>query len=346
MRARGQGIGAVLCFCTALLCLAAYRSQTKPAGIGGLDVSTVQADGAQALEQAEKQAGEQSAETEPLSTLAAASEQTTQGQTGESAFSEGELAALDAFCEKQGSYFSVWAQDLTTGQTFCYGETTLYYAASTLKAPYALWLCRLADAGTLDLDEDLPNTHWGALADGALAAYNTSETVPMRAALAAMVSQSDNDATDLLMENRPGTESTGFVNFLEELGFSAADTCSMEQSGIEGMVSAADNALTMQTLYRYFASGASNGAWLRQQFCKATHEALYVPDGVAAAKKYGSWDGAFHDEIIVYAAHPYLLCCCTAWGDTEVDFPPEAVSVMQALGRMVYEDLNGTQSDS
>ena len=72
----------------------------------------------------------------------------------------------------------------------------------------------------------------------------------------------------------------------------------------------------------------------------ADHEILYVPKGVAAAKKYGSWDYAYHDTAIVYAAHPYILVCMTDQGDAAVDFPPAATAAMQELGKRVYEGLN------
>ena len=72
-------------------------------------------------------------------------------------------------------------------------------------------------------------------------------------------------------------------------------------------------------------------------FLDAEHTALYVPDGVEAAKKYGSWDYAFHDFAIVYAERPYILCCMTDQGDQNVDFPPQVVSAMQQLGQLVYQ---------
>ena len=62
--------------------------------------------------------------------------------------------------------------------------------------------------------------------------------------------------------------------------------------------------------------------------------------GSAAAKKYGSWDYAYHDTAIVYAAHPYILVCMTDQGDAAVDFPPAATAAMQELGKRVYEGLN------
>ncbi|MDD4850309.1 MAG: class A beta-lactamase-related serine hydrolase, partial [Gemmiger sp.] len=247
---------------------------------------------------------------------------------------------LTQYCAQQPDSISVWAKDLTTGEVFTYDENTLYYGASTLKTPYALWLCQQADTGAISLDMPLPNTHYGRLADTPLATYNESETVPLAAAITAMIADSDNDATDLLMAALPGTADTGYQAFLQALGYTQPDSCHMTvASGIEGYLSAADAGATMQALWGYFATGTPGSDLLYAAFTQANHSILYQPEGVVAAKKYGSWDAAFHDEMIVYDDKPYILCCFTNWGDTEVDFPPEAVSRMQTLGQLVNSCL-------
>ena len=55
-------------------------------------------------------------------------------------------ATLDAFLDAQPSTVSVWLQDLTTGDTYTYNESSGFYCASTLKAPYALWLAQRDEA--------------------------------------------------------------------------------------------------------------------------------------------------------------------------------------------------------
>ena len=63
-------------------------------------------------------------------------------------------ATLDAFLDAQASTVSVWLQDLTTGDTYTYNESSGFYCASTLKAPYALWLAQRDEAGEIDLDTE------------------------------------------------------------------------------------------------------------------------------------------------------------------------------------------------
>ena len=250
-------------------------------------------------------------------------------------------AELDEFCAAQPGSFSVYLQDLTSGQEYTYKADTLYYPASTLKVPYALWLCQRDDAGEIDLDTPLPNQFVGRMQGTALEKYNDFSTIPARAAIRAMIVNSDNNAVTLLTTQWPAGEDSGFPQFLADLGFAAADTCTITpERHILGMASAADLGRAMEALFLYFDCGTDNAPFLKQCLLAADHEILYVPKGVAAAKKYGSWNYAYHDAAIVYAAHPYILVCMTDQGDAAVDFPPAATAAMQELGKRVYEGLN------
>lgn len=247
---------------------------------------------------------------------------------------------LDALCEKQPGHFSVYLQDLRSGGVYTYGAGALYYPASTLKAPYALWLCRKADAGLIDLDGTVPNLLPGALEGDDLSTYSAADAVPARLALHAMIADSDNDATTLLAGAWPGDDS-GFTDFLSELGFSNATACGITaDGGIVGLTDVLDTASVMVELYNYFGSDAENAAFLQECFLGAEHEILYVPQSVPAAKKYGSWDYAYHDAVIVYAENPYVLCCMTDQGNTDEDFPAAPTAAMQALGKLAYQFLD------
>lgn len=280
-----------------------------------------------------------------LSMEAAEAESEIGIETEESGGIGAAAAALDAFCAQQPGSFSVYLQDLSTGESYSYGENTLYYGASTLKVPFALWLCGRADADAIDLDTGIDNVFYGqaALYAGTdLEAYTNSASIPARTAMQAMLGDSDNNATTLLAAAWPAAFDTGFTEYVEGLGFSAAGTCSVtEDGGLAGELTVTELAAAMQALYAYTESDAANALFLRACFGQPGYKALYLPAGYHVVSKYGSWDGAFHDAAIVYAPHPYLLCCMTDQGDSTVDFPPEPVAAMQTLGQMAWECLNG-----
>lgn len=254
---------------------------------------------------------------------------------------DAEAEILETFCTAQEQGFSVCLIDLKSGDTYSTGEGSVYYMASLLKAPYALWLCMGADDGNLDLDTELLNTRQGGLAGGALTAYDQSATIPAREALRAMLAFSDNDATELLAQQWPASSEMGFPIFLKALGFSQAELCSITpEDGIAGYATVTELASCMERIYRYMESDAPHAALLRECFTAAVHQALYVPQEIEAAKKYGSWDYAFHDAAIVYAENPYVLCCMTDQGDADVDFPELPTAAMQQLGRLAYQVTN------
>ena len=106
------------------------------------------------------------------------------------------------------------------------------------------------------------------------------------------------------------------------------------------MASAGEIANIVSAVYDYLDSGSAAAAYLKTCMLAADHDILYVPDGVPAAKKYGSWDYAYHDVAIVYAKHPYWIVCMTDQGDENIDFPEEPTQAMQTLGQLVYEYWN------
>ena len=135
--------------------------------------------------------------------------------------------------------------------------------------------------------------------------------------------------------------SGGFQQFLADYGFAYAATCDLTpQTGIIGMASTGEFANIVSAVYDYLDSGSAAAAYLKTCMLAADHDILYVPDGVPAAKKYGSWDYAYHDVAIVYAKHPYWIVCMTDQGDENVDFPEEPTQAMQTLGQLVYEYWN------
>ena len=90
------------------------------------------------------------------------------------------------------------------GLTVAWNEDEQYYAASLLKVPYALWLCRRAENGELDLEQPLGG--WDGTA---------------REALTAMIARSDNQATAALYTRWPADGESGLYCFSGRTGYSA-----------------------------------------------------------------------------------------------------------------------------
>ena len=225
-------------------------------------------------------------------------------------------AQLDAFLDGQPGSVSVWLRDLVTGDTYTYGESAGFYCASTLKAPYALWLCQKDETGEIDLDSSWNgSTGWDRI-------YK-------------MITVSSNDAAHGLAGMWPATADTGFQDFLAQLGFASPEGCEITaEEGIHGWVTAQDGGLSMQALYDYFETGTEDAEQLKQAFLDAQHDYLWFP--APAAKKYGSWDSAFHDMGICYSQRPYILSVFTSYG-TQDEPPAEGIEMMQQFGHLVAD---------
>lgn len=245
-----------------------------------------------------------------------------------------ERAALDELCVGMPGSFSLILLDLESGDEYAYRPDTPYTAASLVKAPYALWLCQRADAGEIDLAQPIsyPAECWQG--GGLLAGYAGQQTIDPALLMTAMLAQSSNEAARALAAQWPTDEA--FHAFLrEELGFSNPESCRIDPR-IRGSVTARDLQNTFEALNAYFASGAAHAEALRGMLLAAEHEILWIPEGTPAAKKYGSWDGAFHDAAIVYAPHPYLAIALSDWGDRTIDRPAAAMERMRQAGKLAW----------
>lgn len=227
-----------------------------------------------------------------------------------------EAAEMDALLDSMPGSISVWIQDITSGQIYTYQPDNGFYCASTLKAPYALWLCQRDEAGLIDLDAAVGSKTGWQLIDP-------------------LIAHSSNGAAHDLGQMWPGSLDTGFSAFLAELGFASPEGCEVVEEGIHGWVTGADGGRAMRALYDYFETGSENALKLQQSFLAADHDLLYCP--APAAKKYGSWDQALHDMAIVYAQRPYIISVFTDWGDEEVSFPEEGRERMQQVGQLAAE---------
>ena len=211
---------------------------------------------------------------------------------------------------------------LSDGYSFAYNADLPYYAASLLKAPYALWLCQRAEAGELDLSTPLP-------------AYGTAPAQTAADALHDMIAYSDNDATEQLFTLWPAEAYGPFAEFLLTLGVDRPDDALTVETSIHGVLSAADMQNIQLALYDYFETGTAAALLLEQAFLDADHPML--ESEWQMAKKYGNWDGALHDTAIVYSDDPYCVAVMSSWGAAEEDFPEPGTSQITEIGDLVAD---------
>ena len=209
---------------------------------------------------------------------------------------------------------SVYARDLTTGETCGYQPDIPLVAASVIKLPILVEAFRQARDGLLSMDESVsirPEQKMPSC--GALTYLHDGLTVTLRDLCALMIIVSDNTATNILirrlgMENiNAGMRALGLEkSTLRRLLFD------MEASGrgLENTVTAEEMGRLLELLYRgECVSPQADGEMLsilRDQ--QLNGKMPFFLHDLEIAHKTGEDDGITHDVGIVYAAHPLILC--------------------------------------
>lgn len=237
-----------------------------------------------------------------------------------------EAAWLDEQIATLGGGISVYYKSLTRGDTYSFDAETEYYIASVIKAPYALYVYQLADAGSVDLSQTYTYESRHRLGGtGYLQEQPVGTQYTLSQLLEYTIRYSDNNAFLMVREAVP---TDGFKQFVRTLGLvheSSMDSLG-EGAAIRGNICAHDAGIIAEAIYRYAESGSPNGAKLKEDMLHT--EQPMLRSEYPMARKLGSWEGAMHDVAIIYAPEPYILAVCTNRGHSydswyvESDYEP------------------------
>ncbi len=228
------------------------------------------------------------------------------GTKDKSAGESGELQLVPG----GGHNVALWFLDMDSGAGYACNAQARFSYASLMKAPYALYLYQLAEAGELDLageitvaavhaEEYKDNT--GVLKDMDLPESFTAETL-----IGYMLRNSDTIAAKTLLQYWPAA---GFRAWAAGLGLQDAQ----ELRGVlSGQICAADAGLLMQALAAYVKDGQF-GATLREHLLNTGNR--MIASDWPVLHKYGWDEGAFHDMALIESPHPAILVILTdKWG--------------------------------
>lgn len=214
------------------------------------------------------------------------------------------LAELTDYIESDGR-ISVYFRS-SDGSYYTAGKEQNVLCASTIKAPYALYLLRMADAGQFSLDEELElkkEQIWdggGTVKDSPI---GTKFSVRMLIRLSLEVS--DNTAYKMLID-RFGTE--GFNKYASSKGYGIR----LIPNNGYGYCTAEDMGKMFYEIYEYRGENAEFliDCLLRTEYSEQIEKAL---SEYKVAQKYGNQglNFGFHDVAIVYAPEPFVLSIFT-----------------------------------
>jgi len=269
-----------------------------------------------------------------------------------------DLTKLEPLWDELGGEVSIWLGRPGSRVVYERDADQGHYPASTMKIGVMAAAYRLADAGRLDLDAEIPvHSEFTSAVGGTFSmdrGYDSDshvwdrvgQTAPLRWLIRRMIVRSSNLATNLV---------------LEQTGYSAAqeayrlgdDTRSITRRGIEDYAArdaGVDNEVTARDLARQL-SAIELGEMASAEACAEMLDVLKaqelnedfargLPDGVPLALKNGWIEGIRHSAAIVYPedAPSYVLVACASTPKAHSDSGDDDVCRGFAqLSRVVWE---------
>ena len=231
--------------------------------------------------------------TVPISTPPA----TTRNYTGTVFLNAEERIALDELLASYEGQVSLYYYAPQNGESYTFQPELPYYAASLVKAPYALYLLRLADEGKCDLEQELELLDkWKQTGTGTLKNEPEGTLYTVRELIEYMITISDNTAFKILREEYSLWSYNKFCrNELDVHSITYED------------VSAEDMTKCMKAIYEYIETGSENALFLKDLMSRAVSPLIKAPGAELLIHKHGWANPAFNDMAIVYQEQPYLL---------------------------------------
>lgn len=198
------------------------------------------------------------------------------------------------------SNFSFFFHNLEIGSNYFFNENTFFTAASTVKIPLNMLYCDQINSGEKTLDSTLTyKSDCYEAGDGQTAArYKTGSQVPLDFLMTQSIINSDNTATNILIEN------LGYTEFRHQIAKYTQRELPAEfyDSNITSAGYAFDvikHICDAPETYQFLISNmknSSHGEYLKKN----------IPN-YEVAHKYGDYNRNIHDYGIIYGKNTYLI---------------------------------------
>lgn len=244
------------------------------------------------------------------------------------------IAEIDNLIRINNYQASVYYEDLTTGFTYKYQPTTVYYGCSLIKLVDALYLINAASDNTnsnnnnleyaeqnntssefseqnyavskkLDLDEIklVYESKYVAGYSSGLASHKIGDAVSLRNLIKYAISVSDNSAHLMLIDF------IGFNN-LKSYGNSLGGKVILTGGDNFGNQTAEDTNIYLKEAYKIITQNKEYGPFLKEIMDNDERNAFNTDD-IRIYHKYGSYGNNYHDIGLSLDAHPYAISILT-----------------------------------
>ena len=196
--------------------------------------------------------------------------------------------------------------DIETGFSLVINPDKHYFSASVMKAPYMLYIYRLALKGEADLEEKLVYTEdFKREGTGVLKDMEVGTEFTVEELIGYCLEESDNSAFAMLRKKFP---EEGYVEYIKTLGVSHTD----DAKAFNHPQICAETALIYSAaVYDFIEEKNAYSENLRYHMTHSRNTMIYGGEGDEVVRKYGWHGGYFHDMAVVYGERPYLLTIMT-----------------------------------
>jgi len=207
--------------------------------------------------------------------------------------------------------FSFKYKDLYTGFSLSYNSSQPIFAASTIKAPEAIYIYKQAEEDKINLQDTIKYTS-NYYSEGTGILKNTEFNVDY--SISKLVEYSiiySDNAAHLMLNNKYKT--SNLYNFWSHLG----TTTIFKQNNAWGDINANDATIYMEELYNYYVGNNKYSEELLGYFDKSWKIISTPNNNIRIASKSG-WSGSsLHDTALIFDKNPYTLSILTYRGYTE-----------------------------
>lgn len=200
---------------------------------------------------------------------------------------------------------SVYYEDITTGFTYTYNASTVYYGCSLIKLVDALYLIEKATNGEIDLDNEkiVYTKNYKVDYSSGMATRTIGEEVSLRDLITYAISVSDNTAHLMLIDY------IGFNN-LKEYGESLGAKVILTGGDKYGNQTAEDTNIYLKEAYKIITENQEYGEFLKNIMDNDERNAFNTED-IKIYHKYGSYGSNFHDIGLSLEERPYAISIFT-----------------------------------
>lgn len=200
---------------------------------------------------------------------------------------------------------SVFYENLTTGFTYGYKETNIYYGCSLIKIVDALYLINQAILGNVDLDTETvtyTDNYKKAFSSG-MERHAFGDKVTLRELIRHAIAVSDNSAHLMLVD---------YIGFdtLKEYGKSLGANVILTGGDKYGNQTAHDTNIYLKEAYKIINENEEYGPFLKEIMGNDERNSFNTED-IKIYHKYGSYDVYYHDIGLSLEENPYAISILT-----------------------------------